>query len=36
MIGCAAAAPLKTINTALTRLRPDKLNRIFFARARPT
>ncbi len=31
VIGCAAASPLKTINTALTRLRPDKLNRIFFA-----
>ena len=31
VIGCAAASPLKTINTALTRLRPDKLNRIFLA-----
>ncbi len=29
VIGCASSAPLKTINTALTRLRPDKLNRIF-------
>ena len=31
VIGCAAAAPLKTINQALLRLRPDKLNRIFLA-----
>ena len=32
VIGCAASSPLKTVNAALTRLRPDKLNRIFFAR----
>ena len=31
VIGCAASAPLKTVNAALTRLRPDKLNRFFFA-----
>ena len=31
VIGCAAGAPLKTINQALLRLRPDKLNRVFFA-----
>ena len=31
VIGCGATSPLKTINTALTRLRPDKLNRIFLA-----
>ena len=31
VIGCAASAPLKTILAALTRLRPDKLNRLFLA-----
>ena len=31
VVGSAASAPLKTINQALTRLRPDKLNRIFLA-----
>jgi hypothetical protein len=31
VIGCAASAPLQTLNMALTRLRPDKLNRIFLA-----
>ena len=31
VIGSAASAPLRTINQALTRLRPDKLNRIFLA-----
>jgi len=30
VIGCAATSPLLTINQALTRFRPDKLNRIFF------
>ena len=31
VIGCAATAPLQTVNQALTRLRPDKLNRLFLA-----
>ena len=31
VIGCAASAPLQTVNQALIRLRPDKLNRVFLA-----